>query len=190
MSNCLILLQCYIGGTLCKVKFHHSFLSVNSSFIIHVPLWDVVYSQMLSFLLIFYYAGGWVAGFNYFAVADSISQYIHSPLGRVYYYLMLVLLNYSDQKSCVLWELGMTARLSVARSVPLSTAVVTVVSDSPRIFLPSFILLLGSGVAQWESAGLVIKRSQALVPAGAAGEFSSPGSTFRADSYLGICSTL
>ena len=27
------------------------------------------------------------------------------------------------------------------------------------------------------------------VPAGAAGEFSSPGSTFFADSYFGICST-
>ena len=27
------------------------------------------------------------------------------------------------------------------------------------------------------------------VPTGAAGEFSSPGSTFCADSYFGICST-
>ena len=132
-----------------------------------------------------------MAGFNYFAVADSISQYIHCPLGRVYYILMLVLLNYfSDLKSCVLRESGTTARLSVVRSVPLSTAVVTVVSDSPGIFLPSFILLLGSEVAQWESAGVIIKRSQALVPAGAAGEFSSPWLTFCADSYFGIRSTL
>ena len=132
-----------------------------------------------------------MAGFNYFAVADSISQYIHCPLGRVHYILMLVLLNYfSDLKSCVLWESGTTARLNLACSVPLSTAVVTVVSDSPGIFLLSFILLLGIGIAQWESAGLVIKRSWALVPAGAAGEFSSPWLTFCADSYFGIRSTL
>ena len=34
------------------------------------------------------------------------------------------------------------------------------------------------------------KRSQVRVPAGPAGEFSSPGSTFCADSYFGIRSTL
>ena len=33
------------------------------------------------------------------------------------------------------------------------------------------------------------KRSWILVPVGAAGEFSSPGSAFCADSYFGICST-
>ena len=35
----------------------------------------------------------------------------------------------------------------------------------------------------------MIGRSQVRVPAGAAGEFSSPGSTFCADSYFGIRST-
>ena len=36
------------------------------------------------------------------------------------------------------------------------------------------------------SAGLVIERSRVRIPAGAAGEFSSPGSTFCADFYFGI----
>ena len=35
----------------------------------------------------------------------------------------------------------------------------------------------------------MIERSRVQIPAGAAGEFSSPGSTFCADSYFGICST-
>ena len=39
------------------------------------------------------------------------------------------------------------------------------------------------------STGLAIERSRVRIPAGAAGEFSSPGSTFCADSYFGICST-
>ena len=34
-----------------------------------------------------------------------------------------------------------------------------------------------------------IKRSRVRIPAGTAGEFSSPGSTFCADSYFGIRST-
>ena len=37
--------------------------------------------------------------------------------------------------------------------------------------------------------GLVIDRSRVRIPAGAAEEFSSPGSTFCADSYFGIRST-
>ena len=32
----------------------------------------------------------------------------------------------------------------------------------------------------------MIERSRVQIPAGAAGEFSSPGSTFCADSYFGI----
>ena len=36
----------------------------------------------------------------------------------------------------------------------------------------------------------MIERSLVRVPAGAAGEFSSPWSTFCADSYFGILSTL
>ena len=36
---------------------------------------------------------------------------------------------------------------------------------------------------------LVIERSRVRIPAGTAGEFSSPGSTFCADSYFGIRST-
>ena len=32
----------------------------------------------------------------------------------------------------------------------------------------------------------MIERSQVRIPAGAAGDFSSPGSTFCADSYFGI----
>ena len=35
----------------------------------------------------------------------------------------------------------------------------------------------------------MIERLQVRIPAGAAGEFSSPGSTFCADSYFGIRST-
>ena len=35
----------------------------------------------------------------------------------------------------------------------------------------------------------MIERSRVRVPAGAAGEFSSSGSTSRADSYFGISST-
>ena len=35
----------------------------------------------------------------------------------------------------------------------------------------------------------MIERSRVRIPAGAAGEFSSPGSTFSADSYFGIRST-
>ena len=35
----------------------------------------------------------------------------------------------------------------------------------------------------------MIERSRVRIPAGAAGEFSSPGSTFCADSYFGIRST-
>ena len=37
--------------------------------------------------------------------------------------------------------------------------------------------------------GLVIERSRVRIPAGAAGEVSSPESTFCADSYFGIRST-
>ena len=36
---------------------------------------------------------------------------------------------------------------------------------------------------------VVIERLRVRIPAGAAGEFSSPGSTFCADSYFGIRST-
>ena len=35
----------------------------------------------------------------------------------------------------------------------------------------------------------MIERSRVRIPAGAAGEFYSPGLTFCADSYFGICST-
>ena len=43
-----------------------------------------------------------------------------------------------------------------------------------------------AGMAQWYSDKLMIKRSWVQVPAGAVGEFSSPESTFSADSYFGI----
>ena len=39
-----------------------------------------------------------------------------------------------------------------------------------------------TGNVLWQSTRLVIKKSWVQVPAGAAGEFSSPGSTFCADS--------
>ena len=42
-----------------------------------------------------------------------------------------------------------------------------------------------AGMAQW-----LERRTRDRVPEGAAGEFSSPGSTFCADSYFGIRSTL
>ena len=35
----------------------------------------------------------------------------------------------------------------------------------------------------------MIERSQVRIPAEAAGEFYSPGLTFCADSYFGVCST-
>ena len=47
----------------------------------------------------------------------------------------------------------------------------------------------GAEIAQWQSDGLVIERSRVRVPAGAAGECSSPGSTFSANSYFSILST-
>ena len=47
--------------------------------------------------------------------------------------------------------------------------------------------MVGRGAGPWDQS--VIERSQVRVPAGAAGEFSSPGSTFCADSYFGIRST-
>ena len=58
-------------------------------------------------------------------------------------------------------------------------------------------VLAMSGVYGWKPAsrvallspsiaGLVIERSRVRIPAGAAGEFSSPGSTFWDDSYFGI----
>ena len=40
-----------------------------------------------------------------------------------------------------------------------------------------------------DSSVVAIERSRVRIPAGAAEEFSSPGSTFCADSYLGIRST-
>ena len=40
-----------------------------------------------------------------------------------------------------------------------------------------------------EQDSSVIERSHVRIPVGAAGEFSSPGSTFCADSYFGIHST-
>ena len=44
----------------------------------------------------------------------------------------------------------------------------------------------GAGIAQWLDRRIVIERSRVRITAGAAGEFSSPVSTFCADSYFGI----
>ena len=49
-------------------------------------------------------------------------------------------------------------------------------------------MVRGAGVAQRLSTGLVIERSRVRVPAGAAGEFSSPGSTFCADTEVSVLS--
>ena len=46
-----------------------------------------------------------------------------------------------------------------------------------------------AGIAQWLDARLVIERSWFQILARAAGEFSSPGLIFCADSYFGIRST-
>ena len=43
---------------------------------------------------------------------------------------------------------------------------------------------MGAGIAQW-----LERQTRVRIPAGTAGEFSSPGSTFCADSYFGIRST-
>ena len=45
------------------------------------------------------------------------------------------------------------------------------------------------GYLSGQRAGLMIERWRVRIPAAAAGEFSSPGSTFRADPYFGIRST-
>ena len=44
-------------------------------------------------------------------------------------------------------------------------------------------------MVQWQGDGPVMERSPVRVPLGAAGEVSSPGSAFYADSNLGIRST-
>ena len=44
-------------------------------------------------------------------------------------------------------------------------------------------------MAQWLVQRTRVKRCRVRVPAGVAGKVSSPGSTFCADSYYGICST-
>ena len=73
-------------------------------------------------------------------------------------------------------------------------------SDCTRGYLPfrltqlttqstSVLLSTEWGQLSGQSAGLVIERSRVRTPAGVAGEFSSPGSTFCADSYFGIRST-
>ena len=61
-------------------------------------------------------------------------------------------------------------------------SVVSVESEFGRLWKHSE---WGSVIAQWQSARLVCVH----VPAGVAGELSSPGSSFSADSYLTICST-
>ena len=48
---------------------------------------------------------------------------------------------------------------------------------------------LGAGIAQWLERRTRDSRSRVRIPAAAAGEFFSPGSTFCADSYSGIRST-
>ena len=47
-------------------------------------------------------------------------------------------------------------------------------------------MLVGSGDSSVVSVRLVIERVRVLA---VVGEFSSPGSAFSADTYLGICST-
>ena len=47
----------------------------------------------------------------------------------------------------------------------------------------------GAGIAQWLERRTCIKRLRVRIPAGVAGEFSSPESAFSADTYFGICST-
>ena len=46
-----------------------------------------------------------------------------------------------------------------------------------------------AGIAQWLERRTRDRKVAVRIPAGAAGEFSSPGSTFCADSYFGIPST-
>ena len=45
------------------------------------------------------------------------------------------------------------------------------------------------GIAQWLERQTRDRKVAGRIPGGAAGEFSSPGSTFCADSYFGIRST-
>ena len=57
------------------------------------------------------------------------------------------------------------------------------------VFFPDSAFSADSGeraVVKAPDTSVVIERSRVRVPTGAAGEFSSPGSTFRADSYFGI----
>ena len=69
-------------------------------------------------------------------------------------------------------------------SVKVATKVVVVEGGGGGV-----IIMLGAGIAQWLERRTVIERSRVRIPAGAAGEFSSPGSTFCVDSYFGIRST-
>ena len=49
--------------------------------------------------------------------------------------------------------------------------------------------LWGAGIAEWLECRTRDRKVAVRIPAGAAGEFSSPGSTFCADSYFSIRST-
>ena len=81
-------------------------------------------------------AGSWAAGCFWLwqtALVYSV------PVGGMYciYNLCFVqLLLFENHMCCE--NLGMTARLSIARSVPVLTAVVTVVSDSPASSIPFY----------------------------------------------------
>ena len=59
---------------------------------------------------------------------------------------------------------------------------------SSCVFFVWYSCLQGAWIAQWLECQMkfMIERSQVHVLAGVAGEYSSPGSTFCADSYFGI----
>lgn len=60
--------------------------------------------------------------------------------------------------------------------------------NKPKIQVHVLKRMTGKAIAQRQRAKLVIERSQVQVPSGAAGEWSSPGSTVCADSDFSVCS--
>ena len=80
-----------------------------------------------------------------------------------------------QKQTNLIYILILTEKKKIETDMTVSVLIIILI----RVFLNE-----GAG-----SVGLVIERSRVQVPAGAAGEFSSPGSTFCADSYFGIRST-
>ena len=76
--------------------------------------------------------------------------------------------------------------LSIHLSVRLSPSICPPLCLSTSLPLSAPLYVRGAGMAQWLSARLVIEWFLIRIHAGAVGEFSSPGSTFCADSFISV----